>query len=475
MDQILSVEIDSLLKQRLPSKSVISGATLILANPENTQDLPLVMSNMYRVRLPKYNGFLGKSKGGVGAFKVFTLRSATNFICESFAAFRQLRILLNGTETNNAFRYDHYYAEWLKKKPIQWFNYDGGELGMTPNYGPLVSQAVAGPDGLFYATFVVPFPDNYSILTNKNHAIGPLKDLDIVIEFYLNNSNQFMSASGADAAINDGVMSNFGLYLPIVQVDNDVSNAVSAKLEMGDSDDNEMMLIAVEDVSTSQQTWDFGNPGTKTFIWNNVSSSVRFLEAKLSLEPTGGQAYKVSTACNPFVYQFQYIVDGKNVGSQNPITVREIVGANVTGGAVTSKINNYNLAYSLYQDLVSSYNQVTNDTQDMAPISKTVYIGVNNPAAAAGQANSLVFQQYPARTGGLTTSFVMPCNLDTVSKDLVGGVKLINNLALQLWYDGNPDGTAGGSVFQSCPLNCILIQHANRIIAFSKSKCKLIK
>lgn len=471
VDTILVAEIDSLLKQKLPSKSVMSGAQLIWAPPENTQSLPLVMSNVYRIRIPKFNGFLSRSKGGTGMFMVFTLSADQEFICEAFAAIRSLRILLNGVEIHNNQRFDHSYAEWLKKKPIQWLNFDGSELGLSPYYEALEPQGKQNAGaGQFYQNFIVPFPDNYSILTNKDHAF-PLKDTDIYIEFYLNNANLFMGDASDGTNVTNPTISNFGVYLPISNVDPDVSNAVSAKLLMGDERDEDMMLIAVEDVSTSQQTYDFGNPGSKTFIWNNVSSSVRFLEAKLSLEPTGAQAYKVSTAANPLVYQFQYIVDGKNVGAQNPITVP----TNPTNGGVAPKFGagSFNLGYALYQDLVSSYNQTANDTQDMASFSKAVYLG-NQTATATTQAGSIVYQQYPAFDKALSTNFIMPCNLDTVSRDLIGGVKLINNLSLQIWYDGNPDST-GTPVYQSAPLNALLIQHSNRIIAFSHSKAKVLK
>lgn len=465
MDQILVQEIDEILKQKLPMKSSISGANWIMVPPDNTQSLPLNTSNVYRIRLPKFGGgYLARSKGQTGPFLVFTLGAPNTFRAEAYATFKQIRILLNGVEVHNNLYYNHTYAEWLKKKGAQWLNSDAGQFvfpGITQTAGAgefsamPANGAQVGGAGLYYQQFVLPFMDNYSILNNKDHAI-PLENLDIYIELYLNNQDNFMNASQAPGntfAANTCTISNVLLYIPVVYVDPDVNRAIQAKLEAGDNNDEDMMLIPVEDIKVDAQTWDFTSAGTKTFVFHSVSSSCRLLEAILSPDFATGNAdavsqasYKTLCTVNPGIYQYQYRVDGKNV-TQNPITTIP-----------------YNLAYTLYQDFVSAYNQINNDVPDMSVIPYSLFLG---PAPGATYS-------YPGRAGVLSgatgSTFSMTANLDTVSKELVGGVKLIGNLQLDIYYTGLVGAAAGAG-----QANCYLIQHSNRIIAFSKSKAKVLK
>lgn len=467
MDNLLVQEIDEILKQKLPMKSSISGANFVMVPPDNTQSLPLNTSNVYRIRLPKYGGgYLARSKGQTGPFLVFTLNvpQSTNddqqFICEPYALIKQMRILVNGVEVHNNLYFNHTYAEWLKKKNCQWLNSDGGQFafpGVTQTAGAVTfaPQVASGTVSLNSKTFVLPFPDNYSILNNKDHAI-PLEDLDIYIELYLNNQDNFIggvAGTGATSVTvgnnfpaNSCTVSNLLLYIPVVYVDPDVNRAIRAKLEMADNNEEEMMLIPVEDIKVDAQTWDFTKAGTKTFVFHSVSSSCRLLEAILSSDPTGVQGYKTMTTVNPAITQYQYRVDGKNV-SQNPITATP-----------------YNMAYSMSQDLVSAYNQINNDSNDMSPLSITIF---NTPDVASANAT----YTFPVYDGALGGSFNMVANLDTVSKELVGGVKLIGNLQLDINYNGL-SGAAAASAGQA---NCYLIQHSNRIIAFSRSKCRVLK
>jgi hypothetical protein len=71
----------------------------------------------------------------------------------------------------------------------------------------------------------------------------------------------------------------------------------------------------------------------------------------------------------------------------------------------------------------------------------------------------------PAYNGALASSFSAVAILDTVSKDnVISGAKIINNLQTELQYQGANLPNA----------NVYLIQHSNAIVAFSKTKAKLL-
>lgn len=464
MDQILITEIDEILKTKLPYKSAVSGANWIMVPPDNTQSLPINSSNVYRIRLPKFGGgYLARSKGQTGPFLVFTISAGENFIAEPYALIKQIRILCNGVEVHNNLYFNHTYAQWLKMKNAQWLNSDAGQF-----YFPGVTQTAA--NGTFAAMptsgatsfqFILPFPDNYSVLNNKNHAL-PLENVDWYIELYLNNANNMMGQAADGTASTNPTVSNLLMYIPVVYVDPDVDRAIQAKLEAGDNNDEEMMLLPIEDIKVDSQSSDFTSPGTKTFVFHSVSSSARLLEAILSPDLGTGstKAYKTFSVVNPGIYQYQYVVDGRNV-SQNPITCPSW---NHTG--------QYDLAYTMYQDFVSAYNQINNDVPDQSFVSKKLFDSAQTALNPAIYVNPAYNAALSDTTGGC---FSMVANLDTVSKEeLIGGVKLIGNLQLNVYYDGINSTTVApaAGVGQA---NCYLIQHTNRIVALSKSKCKVLK
>ena len=443
MDSIFVQEIDDLLKQKLPKKSSISGAQLIKVSPDNTSDLAISTASTYRFRLPRMGGaYLARSKGQTGPFFSFSIYSydnanpavAEDYKGEIYSTFKSLRILVNGVEVHNNMYFNHTYADWMKMKPVDWLRSDAGNFGVTAAYGGAPFGALATQTGSG-TVFTLPLPDNYSMLNSKDHAI-PLEYLDIIIEVGLNNANNFLGKSADGANLTNPKISGLSLWIPVVYVDHEIDQAIKAKLEMADEDESEMMLLPVQDIRVDAQSYSFATAGTKTFIWNSVSSSCRLLEAKLSLDATDTTAYKTTTGLTGNITSYQYKIDGKNA-NQNPVT---------TGVTATD----VNLAYPLYEDFVSAYNQINNDVPQMSPITKAQFLG----SAATNPAHGAV----------LASGFAMVCNLDTVSKELVGGVKLLNNLSLEV------TNNAGGA--QS---NVYLIQHSNRVIALSKSKCKVIR
>ena len=441
MDNILVQEIDDVLKMKLPKKSSISGAEWVAVNPENTQSLPLSLSSTYRFRLPR-RGYLCRSKAQTGPFFSFGLTTAGDNAhgadVEVYSAFRSFRILINGVEVHNNQYFNHFYPEWLKKKPLDWLRTDGQNFG-------LLSDAVSAFPAMANATvatganptyFTLPIPDNYSVFSKSNAL--PLEYLDIVVEMTLNEAGAISTEHTAGGGVVSLTMNDLKLYIPICFVDSEIDMAIKAKLEMANNNDEEMFLLPVNDVRVDSQSYDFSNTGTKTFVWNSTSSMVRLLEAKISTDSYAGNiSYKTATGLSCGVDRYIYRVDGRNV-SQNDITTG-------SGG-----INQTNLAYPLYQDLSASYNVLNNDSITMSPVSRTVFNGV------AGA--------YPNVNTPLNSSFSMVANLDSVSKDLTGGVKLINNLTLEVH-----NAVAG------VPANVYLIQHSNRIIGLSSNRCKVLR
>ena len=439
MDNLLVQSIDDLLRQKIPNKSSMSGADYIPVYPDNTQSLDLNNTNTYRIRLPKYPGFLARSKGQTGPFFTYAIDgfngagASATYKGEPWAFCQQMRILVNGVEVHNCLNgFNHVYAEWLKKKRAEWLLTDASNSGV--NFDGIFEPTTTCTNDSASAKFVVPLPDNYSILSNKNHAV-PLEHLDILIEITLNNHQNFLGASADGANLGNAKIKNLVLYIPVVKVDPEVSDAINMRLMSADTNEEDMLLFPIEDIRVDRQTFNYdAGPGTKTYVFNSVNSMCRLLEAKFSQDPTDAQGYKTMTGLNPGVQNYSYIVDGKRV-IQNPVST-------ASGG--------FDLAYALHNDLVSAYNSINNDDNCMGVINKARFNGTNG---------------YPNHNGVLESSFSLPCNLDTVSKDLVGGAKIINNLSLEVNYQG-------GAV-NNC--NLYLIQHSNRVIAVSRSRCKVLK
>ena len=82
------------------------------------------------------------------------------------------------------------------------------------------------------------------------------------------------------------------------------------------------------------------------------------------------------------------------------------------------------------KDLIEELEQliINNEDDCSGAINKTVFNGING--------GNFGTATYPAYNGSLNQSFDMVANLDTVSRDLVGGKKIINNLTLNLRYNG---------------------------------------
>lgn len=452
MDYLLVQEIDQLLRQKLPNKSSISGADYIPVYPDNTGSLQLNNSNTYRFRLPKMGGsFLARSKGQTGAYFTYQITAtkpdgtASTFSGETFLPFSQMRILINGVEVHNNLYYNHTYAEWLKMKRRDWLLTDGQNLGLNYTLTNGFDDPFTCTNGTYTASFTHPLPDNYSILNNKNFAI-PLENLDILVEMTLNNYNNILSQATANANLGSATISNLVLYIPTVKVDPEVSDAINMRLMDADTDEEKMLLFPVEDIKVDRQSaGSLAAAGSQSFVFTGVNSSVRLLQAKLSMDPANAaassNAYQTMTGLNPNMQWYQFIADGKNI-LQNP--------------TVSASLGPYDQCYAMSNDLKNAFNVINNDDDCSGAINKTVFNGGGTFGSST----------YPAYNGILNQSFDMVANLDTVSRDLVGGKKIINNLTLNLNYAG----IAGMN-----NVNLYLIQYSNRIIAVSKNRCKVLK
>ena len=452
MDYLLVQEIDQLLKQRLPNKSSLSGADYIPVYPDNTGSLQLNNSNTYRFRLPKMgNMFLARSKGQTGAYFTYNIsglvgNNASTFSGETFLPFSQMRILINGVEVHNNLYYNHTYAEWLKMKRRDWLLTDGQNLGLNYTYNNGFDDPPTCTNGTYTASFTTPIPDNYSVLNNKNFAV-PLENLDILVEMTLNNYNNILSQATVNAGLDSASISNLVLYIPVVKVDPEVSDAINMRLMDADVDEEKMLLFPVEDIKVDRQSaGSLTGPATQSFVFTNVNASVRLLQAKLSSDPANGatsNAYQTLTGLNPNIQTYQFVADGKNI-LQNP--------------TVSASLGPYDQCYAMSNDLKNAFNVINNEDDCSGAINKTVFNGING--------GNFGTATYPAYNGSLNQSFDMVANLDTVSRDLVGGKKIINNLTLNLRYNG---------VANMTNVNLYLIQYSNRIIAVSKNKCKVLK
>ncbi|MBK9285063.1 MAG: hypothetical protein IPM51_12220, partial [Sphingobacteriaceae bacterium] len=422
MDQIFVQEIDDVLKMRLPKKSSISGAEWVPCYPENTGALPLATSSTYRFRLPR-RGYLCRTKGQTGPFFTTQFTTSANAEGEPWAFIRSMRILIHGIEVHFNQFYNHTYGEWLKMKSSDWLRSDGQQMGIVSAYGASPFGALGAIASGTY--FNVPIPDNYSVLTSKNNAL-PLEYLDVVVEVTLNDHRNFLGASADGSNLASASVANLTLWLPICFVDPEVDNAIKAKLDMADENDAEMFLMPVSDIRVDSQTYDFSVAGQKTFVFNSVSTMCRLLQAKISIDATNTTNYKTLTGLTGGVSQYQYKVDGKNV-TQNAVTVASPA-----------------IAYPLYQDFVSAYNQINNDNIQMCPLAQATFTG----SAATNPAHGAV----------LASNFSMVANLDSVSKELTGGQKLINNLTLEL-TNANTGAVS----------NLYLIQHSNRVLGLARN------
>ena len=451
MDYLLVQEIDSVLKQRLPNKSSLSGADYIPVYPDNTGQQNLNLSNTYRFRLPKMgNMFLARSKGATGAYFTYNLSgfvgvNASTFRGETWLPFSQIRILVNGVEVHNNLFYNHTYAEWVKMKRRDWLLSDGGNLGINYTNANGYDATAVCTNGNYTSQFYNPLPDNYSILNNKNFAV-PLENLDILVEMTLNNFNNILCQGAVNQALDNVIISNLVLYIPVVKVDPEVSDDINMRLMDADMDEEKMLLFPVEVIKTDRQSApNLAGAGSQSFVFTNVNASVRLLQAKLSTDPSnsgaGANAYQTMTGINPNMLYYQFIADGKNV-LQNP-TVSAFLGP-------------YDQCYALSNDFKDTFNVINNEDDCSGNITKSLFNGPNFTGSAL----------YPNYNGRLDQSFDMVANLDTVSRDLVGGKKIINNLTLNLRYNG---------IAGLANVNLYLIQYSNRIIAVSKNKCRVLK
>jgi hypothetical protein len=449
MDNLLVQSIDEMLVQKLPTKSSMSSAEWVINYPQSTSTLAANGSNVYRFTLPKYpNGYLCSTKGGLTPFFQFTLSAfavggaASKFVAEPWGIFRQIKVFLNGTQITDL-QYSHrLYAEWLKKKSSEWLRTDGANFGMPETQAlPWSALPINNAEPV---KFTLPLPDNFSLFS-KNHAL-PLNSLEITMECTLNEFGKF--CTGADNVLAPGTgpqalsrvdVSNISLMLPICHVDPEVDAAIMAKLEAGDMDESEMFLLPIENVRIDAQTHNFNGAATKSFIWNTVSSSVRFLELVVSTDEnvSNASSYKSTTTLNCGIQNYIYRIDGKNVTQSN----------------VTCAAGGYDQAYQYRNDLVSAYNYINNEQNyQMGSINKTRF---NNDDATN-----------PVFNAPLASSFSAVAILDTVSKDnVISGSKIINNLQTELQYN---------AVNAVPNANVYLIQHSNAIVAFSKTKAKLL-
>jgi hypothetical protein len=446
MDSLLVQTIDEMLKEKLPTKSSMSSAEWVIAHPQSTQTLAANGSNSFRFVLPRYpSGYLCSTKGGLTPYFQFTLSgfladgTPSPFKVEPWGIFRQIKIFLNGVQITDLQYSHHLYAEWLKKKSSEWLRTDGANFGM-PEDSALPWTTL--PTSPAVSKFTLPIPDNFSLFS-KNHAL-PLSSLEITMECTLNDFGRF--CTGMDAvpgtaprALSRLDVSNISLMLPICHVDNQVDEAVVAKLEAGDMDESEMFLLPIENVRIDAQSHNFVGSATKSFIWNTVSSSVRFLELIIStdINDSSVQNYKSTTTFNSGIQNYIYRLDGKNVTQSN----------------VTTAQSGYDQAYQHRNDLTSAYNYVNNEqSYQMGSINKSRF---NDLSVAP-----------PAWNAPLASSFSAVAILDTVSRDnVISGSKIINNLQTELQYNAvNPLNNA----------NVYLIQHSNAIVAFSKTKAKLL-
>jgi hypothetical protein len=446
MDNLLVQTIDEMLKEKLPTKSSMSSAEWVINYPQSTATLTANGSNMYRFTLPKYpNGYLCATKGGLTPYFQFTLNAflpdgtASKFKVEPWAIFKQIKVYLNGVEISNVQYCSKYYGQWLKTKSSEWLRTDGANFGLPE--GSALPWTTLPVNPATPAKFTLPLPDNFSLFS-KNHAL-PLSSLEITMECTLNDYGRFSTGinAGEDNSVALGRLdvSNISLMLPICHVDPQVHEAVVAKLEAADMDESEMFLLPIENVRIDAQSHNFVGTATKSFIWNTVSSSVRFLELVVStdINDSSAQIYKSTTSFNPGVQNYIYRVDGKNVTQSN----------------VTTNAGGYDQAYQHRNDLTSAYNYVNNEqSYNMGSINKTRF---NDVSVAP-----------PAFNGALASSFSAVAILDTVSKDnVISGSKIINNLQTELQYN---------AVNALNNANVYLIQHSNAIVAFSKTKAKLL-
>jgi hypothetical protein len=454
MDSLLVQSIDEMLVQKLPTKSSMSSAEWVINYPQSTSSLDANGSNVLRFSLSKYpNGYLCATKGGLTPYFQFTLSAftangnASRFIAEPWGVFKQMKLYLNGVEISNVQYSHHLYAEWLKKKSSEWLRTDGGNFGLPegsalPWTALPISERTAGGVNL-PMKYTLPLPDNFSLFS-KNHAL-PLSSLDITIECTLNEFGKF--CTGIDDVLAPGTapqalakvqVSNVSLMLPISHIDNEIHEAIMAKLEAGDMDESEMFLLPIENVRIDAQTHNFVGDATKSFIWNTVSSSVRFLELVVSTDTNDSSdfSYKTTSAFNCGILNYIFRVDGKNVSQSS----------------ITTAANGYDQAYQHRNDLTSAYNYINNEqAYQMGSINKTRF---NDLSVAP-----------PAWNAPLASSFSAVAILDTVSRDnVISGSKIINNLQTELQY-------AGANLPNA---NVYLIQHSNAIVAFSKTKAKLL-
>ena len=450
MDNLLVQTIDNLLMEKLPTKSSLSSAEWTIAYPQATSSLDCNGSNVYRFQLPKYpNGYLCATKGGLSSYFQFNLTGTdgavapadqtTQMVAEAYGVFRQIKVFLNGVQITDLQYNHHVYAEWLKKRDTNWLTTDGANFGL-PEAGAWT--AISAFNITPGKNFTLPMMDNFSLFS-KNFAL-PLSSVDIVIEVTLNDFGKFatgLTAANAVSALGRVTMNNLSLMLPICHVDPEVDRAIQSKLEAGDVNESDMFLLPIENVRCDAQSYNFNaGSNTKSFIWNTVSSSVRFLELVVSTDVNNSATnlYKTATKVNPGVLNYIYRIDGKNVTQTN----------------VTTDKSGFDQAYQFRNDLSSAYNYINNEqAYNMGSIRKSVF---NNESVAPPVAVN----------SSLVSSFEAVAILDTVSKDnVVSGAKVINNLQTELQYN------AANAIPNA---NVYLIQHSNAVVAFSKSKAKLL-
>jgi len=461
MDSVLVSAIDELIKPSIPNKSSLSGPDYVPVYSQDGASAPLNGSTIVRFNLPRKHGkVLATSKGQTGAFFVYTINANAPFIGEPWAVWREMRIFVNGTQLPANLYYHHSYSEWLKSKRGEWLNTDAENAGVN-------FDSISGFDTLPDSegnsqTYVVPLPDNYSILTNKDHVF-PLGELNIEVHCMVNNHVNFLGkATDGTNLTAIPTISDVRLYIPCVDVEPMVYDALVQRLREADEDETKMLLYPLQSVTVDAQTTDFGTSGSgsKNLIFNDVSSSVRLLMAKFSQDPGVGtsNAYKVSTGLSAGITRYNFTIDGKLV-QQNDVTTRN-----------DNRGLGYDLAYAFYKDTNSTYNLAVNADNSMGVIRKDVYDAGVYPTTE-DMAES--FNAYPVFDSALEKSFLATANLDTVSReDLIGGRQIIRNLSINLIYD-NP--TVGAKNSGPGSVNVYLIQHSNQIIGLSSKKCKLLK
>lgn len=473
MDQVLVQAIDELLMpNQIPNKSALSGADFVPVYPQDGAPVPLNGSSIVRFSLPKYYGkVLATSKGQTGAYFAVTYNCNAAWIGEPWAWIREMRIFVNGVQLPANLYYNHTYSEWLKTKRIDWLRTDAENQGVNfSNYiedvnnvdytrlgfAPLEQQPST-------KTFIIPLPDNYSILTNKDHVL-PLGELSIEVHCVVNNHVNFIG-KGSDGTnlTATPTLSDIRMYIPVVDVEPTVYDALAMRLKEADEDETKMLLYPIQNVSVEAQSVTF-NPGagSKNLVFNDVSSSVRLLMAKFSKDPGVGtdNAYKTMTGLNCGITRYNFTIDGKKVQQNDVTTSNENAGAG------------YDLAYSMYKDGMATYNLAVNSDNSMGAINKKVFDAGQFPS---DDDTAAAFNAYPEYNEHLSKSFTALANLDTVSRqDLIGGKQIIKNLTLNLLYDC-PNAGANDTVSAPGVVNAYLIAHSNAVIGLSSKKCKLLK